>query len=512
MTAIKQLPIGWATTTVGEVATYQNGRAFKPSEWGTAGLPIIRIQNLNDTNANYNFTDEQHEERFKVKSGDLLFAWSASLGAYIWQGQDAWLNQHIFRVDHLKMIDRLFLYYALTNITADLYAKAHGSGMVHVTKARFEETKISLPPLVEQRRIVAKIEELLSELDKGIESLKAARAKLDAYRQAVLKHAFEGKLTAQWREENKDNLETPEQLIARIKREREAHYEQQLAEWKKSVDEWEAIGKPSKKPSKPMMAKKLPPLTKAELTALPELPKGWRWVQYGTLTEIVRNGISRKPTGEKGEKISRISAVRPMNFNMDDYRYIDNHDVELDDYLLRKGDVVFTRYNGSRQFVGVCAEYRSDEKRVFPDKLIQTRVFSGTVSSSFIEKAAHSGASRRFIESRIRTTAGQSGVSGSDIKCLPIPLCPKAEQRAVVKLLESKLATIDRLETQIEENSRRVEALRQSILKKAFAGELVPQDPHDEPASVLLSRIRTEREKVTRKNQSTKTKKGRTPT
>ena len=92
----------------------------------------------------------------------------------------------------------------------------------------------------EQRRIVAKIEELFSELDKGIESLKAARAKLNIYRQAVLKHAFEGKLTAQWREENKDKLETPEQLLARIKQEREARYEQQLQEWKAAVKEWEA--------------------------------------------------------------------------------------------------------------------------------------------------------------------------------------------------------------------------------------------------------------------------------
>ena len=90
----------------------------------------------------------------------------------------------------------------------------------------------------EQRRIVAKIEELFSELDKGVESLKTARAKLNVYRQAVLKHAFEGKLTAQWREENKDKLETPEQLLARIKQEREARYGQQLQEWK-AAKEWE---------------------------------------------------------------------------------------------------------------------------------------------------------------------------------------------------------------------------------------------------------------------------------
>lgn len=108
-----------------------------------------------------------------------------------------------------------------------------------------------LPPVNEQKRIVAKIEELFSELDSGIAALKTAREKLKLYRQAVLKHAFEGKLTAQWREENKDKLETPEQLLARIQKEREARYQQQLEEWKAAVKVWEENGKEGKKPGKP---------------------------------------------------------------------------------------------------------------------------------------------------------------------------------------------------------------------------------------------------------------------
>ena len=108
MTVDRELPIGWTLATLGELATYQNGRAFKPYEWGTSGLPIIRIQNLNDSRAIYNYSDDHHEERFKIKHGDLLFAWSASLGAHIWRGEDAWLNQHIFRVDHAREIDRRF--------------------------------------------------------------------------------------------------------------------------------------------------------------------------------------------------------------------------------------------------------------------------------------------------------------------------------------------------------------------------------------------------------------------
>ena len=176
--------------TLGTVATYVNGRAFKPSEWQEYGLPIIRIQNLTDSSAKYNYSSAEHDERFLVKKGDLLFAWSASLGAHIWKGENAWLNQHIFKVIPDEGIDRDYLYYYLLRVVSDLYAKTHGSGMVHITKGPFMATKIPVPPLVHQKRIVARIEELFSQLDSGVETLKQIKRQLAVYRQAVLKEAF----------------------------------------------------------------------------------------------------------------------------------------------------------------------------------------------------------------------------------------------------------------------------------------------------------------------------------
>ena len=171
--------------TLGTVATYINGRAFKPAEWETTGLPIIRIQNLTDPIAKCNYSSAQHDERFRVKNGDLLFAWSASLGAHIWRGEDAWLNQHIFRVVPNDGIDKMYLYYYLCSVVAVLYSKTHGSGMVHITKGPFMATPIPVPPLVEQKRIVARIEELFSELDNGVETLRKTKQQLVVYRQAV---------------------------------------------------------------------------------------------------------------------------------------------------------------------------------------------------------------------------------------------------------------------------------------------------------------------------------------
>jgi type I restriction enzyme S subunit len=195
MSEIKDIPKHWEIKKLGEVANYLNGRAFKPTEWENSGKPIIRIQNLNKEGAVYNYSNKDFEDRYKVKKGDLLYAWAASLGVYIWNGENAWLNQHIFKVEPKNNSDKLFLFYFLEKVTAELYSKAHGSGMVHVTKGKFEATEIPLPPLSEQQAIVAKIEQLLSELNNGKQQLLTAQQQLKVYRQSLLKWAFEGNLT-----------------------------------------------------------------------------------------------------------------------------------------------------------------------------------------------------------------------------------------------------------------------------------------------------------------------------
>lgn len=364
---------------------------------------------------------------------------------------------------------------------------------LNLTHDRFRKLIVPVAPKNEQDRIVTKIEELFSELDKGIESLKRAREQLKVYRQALLKHAFEGKLTEQWRKDNADKLETADQLLARIKQAREDRYQQQLEEWNAAIKQWKAKGTEGKKPVKPKKILDIQMIPDDELATLPLIPENWIWVRYGDLCSVVRNGISKKPVGEEGEKIFRISAVRPMFFDMNDYRIINNQDREFDDYFLHRGDLVFTRYNGSRRYVGVCANYSSDERRLFPDKLIQTRPNLSLLSASFLEKALNSGGSREFIESKIRTTAGQSGISGGDIKNTPVPVCSEHEQQSIVQQLETVLSIINENEKAIDRGLLKSEALRQSILKKAFSGQLVAQDPNDEPASVLLERIAAEK-------------------
>ncbi len=159
------MPKGWSILTVGQVAQYINGRAFKPNEWEQKGLPIIRIQNLNDKSAVFNYSTATFEDKYLVTKGDLLFAWAASLGTYIWQEGNGWLNQHIYRVIPKPFITKGFLYYSFESMISEFYKESHGSGMVHITKGKFENTPILLPPLQEQERIVNYINAIYALLD-----------------------------------------------------------------------------------------------------------------------------------------------------------------------------------------------------------------------------------------------------------------------------------------------------------------------------------------------------------
>ena len=353
-----ELPVGWVRTTLGNLACYINGRAFKPTEWKNSGKKIIRIQNLNNPLASYNYSDQIHDEKYNVKNGDLLFAWSASLGAHIWKGEDAWLNQHIFNVIPKPGVHKSYLYYLLSKITAELYVKAHGSGMVHITKGKFEATETSLPPLNEQKLIVAKIEELFSWLDSGIASLKTAREQLKIYQQAILIDAFEGKLTVQWRKDNPDKLERPEQLLARIQNERVMRYQQQMDEWQQAVNAWEENGKKGKQPSKPKKLKDFISLQAEPLIELPELPEAWVWEKLAFLTTGVEYGTSTKSSESGLVPVIRMGNLQNGSIDWSDLVYTSDLD-EIEKYSLRTNDVLFNRTN-SPELVGKTAKYKGE--------------------------------------------------------------------------------------------------------------------------------------------------------
>jgi len=177
------LPEGWKESTLGEISEFINGRAFKPSEWEEDGKLIIRIQDLTGSINDPHYTTKYYEQKYLVIKGDLLISWSATLDAFIWDREDGWLNQHIFKVNENKqIIDRKFLFYLVRKKIDLLKKQTHGSTMKHITKKNFDRIKIPLPPLPTQKKIVAI-------LDKA-EKLKGWRREADELTDELLKSTF----------------------------------------------------------------------------------------------------------------------------------------------------------------------------------------------------------------------------------------------------------------------------------------------------------------------------------
>ena len=208
---------------------------------------------------------------------------------------------------------------------------------------------------------------------------------------------------------------------------------------------------------------------------------------------LVRNGYSGVPNELAGVPILRINSVRPMNVDLDEIRFLPGSGA-YDGFFIEHRDLLFTRYNGSRDLVGVCGLVPVlRQPTVHPDKLIRVALVEPLVLPEFVELAANTGAARLMVESRIRTTAGQAGISGGDLKQVPIPVPPLAEQARIAEEVGRNLSIGIEAQRVVSVAEARCHRLRQSILKWAFQGKLVDQDPTDEPASVLLERIRAER-------------------
>ena len=181
----------WPHIALGEIADYINGRAFKPSDWHSTGTRIIRIQNLTNPHAEFNLYAGPVADKYWVNDGDLLVAWSASLGVHIWDRGPAILNQHIFKVEeHRHIVDRIYLYHALGAVMASLKEQAHGATMQHITKPRFEATTIPLPPLDEQRAIVTELERQSAAAERACQAAREQLADAEALAGAILRRAL----------------------------------------------------------------------------------------------------------------------------------------------------------------------------------------------------------------------------------------------------------------------------------------------------------------------------------
>ena len=316
------LPTGWTECSIGDVTLPVS--KIDPKNNPDREIDYIDISSIDNTRhtigsvKQYRLRDAPSRARQIVRAGDVLFA---TVRPYLrniagvpndYDKQIASTGFSVLRP--AKGVRPAFLFYKAisTDFVNALSEIQYGVSYPAVKDDQVRGQSLWLPPMEEQHRIVAKIEELFSELDKGVESLKAACAQLKIYRQAVLKHAFEGKLTAQWREENKDKLETTEQLRARIKQERTVRYELQLKNWETSVKKWEKVGKSGRKPSKPKKPSEMADVHQNVIAFLPGLPEGWCGVRIGDCCEVVRGGSPRPADDTRYYKAQFVNSMRHL--------------------------------------------------------------------------------------------------------------------------------------------------------------------------------------------------------
>ena len=181
-TPVGKIPMDWKASRLVDVADYLNGYAFGPDDWKAKGLPIIRIQNLNNVDAEFNYFDGEIDERYIIRKGDLLFSWSASIGVYLWNRQKAVLNQHIFKVTPRDKVDKTYLYYALFLAIEQLKKRVHGSTMKHFKRGELKRTFIALPPFKEQQEIAR----VLACVDDAIRQVELAIAKTERLKKGLM--------------------------------------------------------------------------------------------------------------------------------------------------------------------------------------------------------------------------------------------------------------------------------------------------------------------------------------
>lgn len=358
-----------------------------------------------------------------------------------------------------------------------------GGSLMRVRPNVVDEIDISIPPTLEQVQIADKLDELLSDLDAGTAALERARANLKRYRAAILTSAVQGRLSEPWRRQNPD-IEPASRLLERILAERRKRWED--AQRAKYAERGQT-------PPKGWQDRYPEPVA-PDVSDLPALPEGWYWASIDQLAEV-QGGIQKQPKRapkENSYPYLRVGNVLRGRLDLSRMERFELFDGELERLRLKVNDLLIVEGNGSRSEIGRCALWRGEIKDcVHQNHIIRLR--PSQVLAEYLLTYWNSTPGSQRIMDRAASTSGLYTLSVQKVSELPVPLPSLLEQTEIVALVDQQLSVLDRNAQAIEAQLARAVRLRQAILKRAFEGRLVPQDPNDEPASKLLERIRAER-------------------
>ena len=397
-----ELPKGWELKKLGEVCEIIMGQSPPSDTYNVNGQGLPFFQGKAEFTELYPVAQKWCKSPNKIaEPNDILLSVRAPVGTTNIANQKCCIGRGLaaIRYENYK-----FVFYFLRSIERELDEKGTGTTFRAISGETIRATEIPLPPLPEQHRIVAKIEALFSQLDNGIAQLKTAQAQLKVYRQAVLKWAFEGRLT------NKDVQEG-------------------------------------------------------------ELPEGWKWVKLGEACKNVEYGSAAKSKETGKIPVLRMGNIQGGRFDWSDLVYT-NDEAEISKYILRKDDVLFNRTN-SPELVGKTAIYKGERPAIFAGYLIRINRIEEMLDGNFLSYFLNSEFAKQYGNSVKTDGVNQSNINGQKLKNYPLPLPPLPEQHRIVQEIESRLSVCDKLEETIAQALQQSEALRQSILKRAFEGRLV---------------------------------------
>ncbi len=501
-----ELPQGWMLARLDELCEWAGGgtpRRSEPSFFGGTH-PWITISDLNEstvTTTSEYLTDAGIENSAAklIPPDSVLVALYGSIGKLGIAGQASTTNQAIASAlpDDLAY-DPKFLFYFLRAIRQDLAKLGTGVTQKNIYLADLKAVSIPVAPRAEQSRIAASIDELLSDLDAGVSELRAAQKKLGQYRQSLLKAAVEGGLTSEWRAKHTP-AETGAQLLERILTERRVRWEaKQLAKFKGQ----------GKAPPKDWQ-KKYPEPVAPESKDLPTLPEVWVWASLDMLGEIA-SGVAKGTTRDAGVKLREVPYLRVANvqrgyLDLDEVKTILATEREIEDLALVAGDVLFNE-GGDRDKLGRGWVWRNEVKTcIHQNHVFRVRPYLSELQSELI---SHHGNTfgRLWFQTAGKQTTNLASINLTLLRSFPVPVPPADEQAEIVELVRTQLEHVDRQIAATEVAIRQSDAQRQNILRAAFAGQLVPQDPNDQPASALLERIRASRAERAKQPKTLKSK------
>lgn len=482
------LPRGWITTTLGKICSKpQYGWTCRAAKTGQ--VRYLRTTDISRGSIRWEdvpYCEEPPDdiEKYHVYHDDILVARAGSVGVSYRIEEvpfDTVFASYLIRFNALDGIEPKYieLFLKSQGYWLSIYDFAAGIAIPNVNASKLASLQLPLAPVNEQRRIVAKLEKLLEKVDGCRTRLEKIPVILKRFRQALLAAACSGRLTADWRENNLSD-ESIDATIEVIYRRRETDARSMVQ--KDKLREVFSI---------------------SEQNDSGELPDGWRFVTLSKLCSSFDYGTSAKSKPSGKVPVLRMGNIQDGKIDWTNLVYT-SADKEIQKYFLRPNTVLFNRTN-SPELVGKTAIYRGEQPAIFAGYLIRIN-HCPELDPKYLNLCLNTSYAREFCQNVKTDGVSQSNINAQKLASFEVPFCPLPAQHEIVRRVEGLFALADQIEGRYKRAKAHIDKLTQSILAKAFRGELVPQDPNEQPAEELLKQIHAEKQKVTSQRASQRSK------